>query len=117
MSLLEAQDFEAIPLTSDSIIDNIKSLETCNLVVVDSETPEWVYREADEHNLFSAAYLTMRDDDRYITAFIDSPEKFDDLIALIRPFVGPLKPVTAELIERIALVKALFTPRKVAVVA
>jgi len=117
VSLLEAQDFEAIPLTSDSVLDNIRSLETCSLVIVDSTTPEWVYREADEHHLFSAAYLTVSDDDRHVTAFLDSPEKFNDFIALIRPYVGPLKPVTAELIERIALVKALFPAKRMEVVA
>lgn len=111
MHLLEAQDFEAIPLTDDSVVDNIESLQTCNLVIVDDSAPSWVLRETVDRHLMAASYLSTPIDFD-VVAFVDDESKFVDFIAMVRPFLGPLKPVDADLIERIALVKALYPLRR-----
>lgn len=111
IALLEAQNFEAIPLTDDSVLDNIKSLETSDLVILDSLSPAWISREAEEHHILCVAYGSFNVE-QSITALLCSLSEVEDFLALSRPVLGALKPVTAGLIERIALIKVLYPPRQ-----
>ena len=107
VDLLEKEGYEAIPLTSDSIIENIRSLESSNFVIVDGESPPWVIREIQEHHLMSVAYCTYPLDHQ-VTALVDSIEKMNDLLVMLKPLIGALKPVDREFAKRLALVTAMF---------
>lgn len=104
--MLEAQNVEAIPLTGDSVIDNIRSLETCNIVIVDAQTPSWVMREVKEHNKLAVAVETAPEGP--VTAMVDTKEKFEDIVALLRPFSKVMVPITEDYVRRLATVMAMF---------
>lgn len=109
--LLEAQDFEAIPLTPDSIIDNIRSLESSNFLVVDAASPSWVMREAHEHHKLVVAFETTPEGG--VTAFVDSEQQFDDLLALLKPLMRTLTPVSEEFVRRLAIIVAMYPVRQI----
>lgn len=56
---LEQCGIEVIPLTDDPVIDNMESLHTCQLVVVDDSSPPWVLREVQELSKFVIAYRSL----------------------------------------------------------
>ena len=97
-------------MTSDSVIDNIRSLETCNLVIVDIDSPSWVLREIEEHHKLAISIGSAPEGS--ITAMVDSHEKFDDIVALLRPFSRKLTPVSEEYIRRLAIVMAMYPVRR-----
>jgi hypothetical protein len=107
IQMTEDLGVEAIPLTSDSVIDNIRSLETCSLVLVDATTPSWVVREINEHHKMAVGVRSVPEGVR-VTGLIDSLEKFADLMVLLRPVADGLSPADEDYIRRVATVRALF---------
>jgi hypothetical protein len=105
--MLESRDFEAIPITSDSVIDNINSLESSHFVVVDSTSPPWVLREINDRHLLSVAYETLPSDFE-VTAFAESNLKFIDLLIILKDVAGALVPVTEEFARKLATIKVLY---------
>jgi hypothetical protein len=110
VELLEAQHFEAIPLTSDSIFDNIQSLETCVMILVDDKTPQWVLNEAKSRRKMIIAMMTVPPD-VYVTAMITSEQEFHDLLEIIKPFNQSLIPIGDDFILCLARVKAMYPVR------
>lgn len=108
--LLEAQDIEAIPLTRDSVIENVRSLESSTIVIVDVESPEWVMREAQEHHKLTVAFGSAPEGQ--VTALVVSYQEFEDLMAMLRPFANPLTPVSESYVRRLAIVKSLYPVRR-----
>jgi len=104
--IFEDHGFEVIPLTSDSVIDNIRSLETSNLVIVDALSPSWVAREVQEHHKLTVAYLTAPL--REVTAMVTSDEQLGDLLTMLKPFCKTLNPLSPEYVRRLASVMAMF---------
>jgi hypothetical protein len=111
--ILEDHDFEAIPLTADSVIDNIRSLETSNVVIVDGYSPSWVMREVEEHHKLTIGYRTVAPGDP-VTALVTSDEQLVDLLTMLKPFCKTLTPLSPEYVRRLASVMAMFPVRRCA---
>ncbi len=103
--VVEELGHEAIPLTKDSVIDNLESFQTCDLVIVDSKSPKWVLREVNEGSKLSVAYSSVPE--CHVTCLVK------DLVEL-RAFVEGVSdlalftPVTESYVSKIADLKARF---------
>ena len=109
--IVEDQGFEVIPLTDDSVIDNIRSLESCNVVIVDGCSPSWVMREVEEHHKLTIAYRNVAPGDT-VTALVSSHEQLTDLLTMLKPFCKTLTPLSSEYVRRLATVMAMFPVRR-----
>jgi hypothetical protein len=113
ITLLEGIGYEVIPLTNDSLVDNLDSFETVDVVVFDSESPSWILREIErQHKLavvFSESPILQ---DTFVVASVDNLPTFGDLMTFLKPLAGKLKPLDEDYINRLALIKSLYSTRK-----
>jgi len=95
------------------VIDNIRSLETSNVVIVDGYSPSWVMREVEEHHKLTIGYRTVAPGDP-VTALVTSDEQLVDLLTMLKPFCKTLTPLSPEYVRRLASVMAMFPVRRCA---
>lgn len=115
MPRLEELGYQVLYLTSDALSMNLDSLVTCNLVVVNQNTPFWVLREADEHHLPVVCFETCPNFQDTAPSIADTGLCLalhdKDLVVIAKtllPHVGDLVPVTDEYIEIIASLKVQY---------
>lgn len=108
---VESNEIEAIPLTSDSIVDNLESFNTCSLILIDSDTPHWVLREISEQKKFSVSYLSIPD--APVVCHADSIEKLSEIIDESRDmWEHQVIPVTMDYVKKLGLLKIKYPVRR-----
>ena len=109
VEVLENEGYEAVPLTRDSVIDNIRSLESSDVVVVWDDSPSWVMRESLEHHKFTVSWGSSCWAD--VTVQVNDLDQFRDLIRRFLPYANPLTPVDKNYVEFLAKILALYPVR------
>jgi len=105
VDIIEELGHEVIPLTSDSVIDNLESFQSCDLIVVSADSPPWVVRETREGSKLSVAYVSVPE--CHVTCLVK------DLVEL-RAFIEGVSdlahfvPVTEHYVSKMADLKARF---------
>lgn len=105
--LFESLKAEAIPLTLyDSVIDNIESLHTCTIVIVDDSAPSWVLREVKDKSLFCVAFGSAPEGEPVVCLFYS----LDDVRAEYQTLVelGRGAPVTEQFVLSLAELKKKY---------
>lgn len=108
VDILEQHGIEVIPQTDDSIIDNLESLQTCSLIVVDSATSDWVLREIQDHKKFAVSYITSPNTP--VVCHVVSPQQFSMFLDESKGMYG-MVPVTEEYVKRLGAIKLRFRPQ------
>lgn len=111
VELIESKEIEVIPLTSDSIVDNLESFNTCSLILIDSNTPHWVLREISEQKKFSMSYLSVPT--APVVCHADSIEDLSSIIDESRDmWEHQVIPVTPDYVRKLGQLKINYPARR-----